>query len=122
MQVLEGTIETMKLDVYGFANFDLEAARAAVKLAFGVRLVLHDSLYRGGDYYLLRFRAFEEIVLHLQTNVDLLHAPGDLPEEQWAEPEFPHIRTLLYVEAEDKNGELRHKALCIKHLEFLSSR
>jgi hypothetical protein len=83
-------------DLYGFRQPELESARSLVELALGVKLSPHDSLYRGGNYYLLKEVGAELI---LQRNYDLL-------DKDLAEPEYPDTRVLLYVDGRGRAEEI----------------
>ncbi len=74
--------------LFGFREGSLAELAAAVGSAAGIHFALHDSLYRGGDYY--RHESDGEQVF-LQNNVDAL-AEGRPVEE-----EFPDFPFLLYV-------------------------
>jgi hypothetical protein len=75
--------------LYGFENGSLDVLAHEVERCFGVHLQLHDSLWRGGDYY--RYDSTSEILI-LQVNSD-----GAASNEP-AEEAFPGYRFLLYVE------------------------
>lgn len=82
--------------LYGFAELDLEGARSLLERALEVELRPHDSLYRGGDYYLLKEPDAELI---LQQNYDCL-------DDDLAESDFPAARVLLYVDGERRAQEI----------------
>ena len=82
--------------LYGFAELDLEGARSLVERALEVELQPHDSLYRGGDYYLLKEKDADII---LQQNYDCL-------DHELAESNFPSARVLLYVDGERRAEEI----------------
>jgi len=84
-------------DLYGFKHDNLEAARIAVEQALGIRLVAHESLYLGGDYYRLGSMREEHFIL--RRNIDLL-------DNEPAELEFPEAGILLYVEGTKRSEEL----------------
>jgi cytosine/adenosine deaminase-related metal-dependent hydrolase len=74
-------------DLYGWRGLNLQVARLRVEAALGVTLELHDSIYRGGDYYRTGPKFGESFIL--QTNREL---------EELMEPSFPEHDVLLYVD------------------------
>jgi hypothetical protein len=84
-------------DLYGFSTDDLEATRLAIEQALGIRLVAHESLYLGGDYYRLGHGDEEQFVL--RRNIDLLDAEP-------AELKFPQARILFYVNETERSEEI----------------
>jgi hypothetical protein len=105
-------------DIYGFEHADLEAARAAVESALGVRMQGHDSVYLG-EYY--RGSVASGAALQLRRNRDPMHdVERDPPEEASAEPQFAATPLLLYVsglDAEALRETLLHRAAGIAFLQ-----
>jgi len=85
-------------DLYGFSTDGLEATRLAIEQALGIRLVAHESLYLGGDYYRLGRGHEEQFVL--RRNIDLLDAEP-------AELKFPQARILFYVNETERPEEIQ---------------
>jgi hypothetical protein len=89
--------------LFGFKDHPIEALKSAVSIALGITLELHDSLWRGGDYYGYEHGAES---IFLERNND-----GGQPEEP-AEEDFPDYPVLLYVETEQGgNGASRTAAV-----------
>src|SRR5689334_6793888 len=74
--------------LFGIAGNDLEAARARVEHVLGIKMELHDSGYRRGDYYRLGDVGGEQFIL--QRNFD--EAEGE-----WTEPGCKEFGLLLYA-------------------------
>lgn len=79
-----------KSNLFGAAAQELDAARAAVENALGAVMEMHESEYRGGDYFLLEK---EGAKLVLQTN--FTEDDGEVTEA-----EYPDAGVLLYVDGE----------------------
>lgn len=84
-------------DLYGLSTDDLEAARLAVEQALGIKLVAHESLYFGGDYYRLGRGREEHLIL--RRNKDSFDAEP-------AELKFPQARILFYVDGTERSEEI----------------
>jgi hypothetical protein len=78
--------------LFGFVAGTLESITSEVGIALGVKFQLHDSQFRGGDYY--RFESGPELYI-LQRNND-----GGSPDEP-AEEEFGNYPVLLYLETQE---------------------
>jgi hypothetical protein len=78
--------------LFGFVAGTLESISSEVSMALGVKFHLHDSQFRGGDYY--RFESGRELYI-LQRNND-----GGSPDER-AEEEFGNYPILLYIETQE---------------------
>jgi hypothetical protein len=50
-------------DLYGFARGDLAAIRSEIEACLDIQMVLHDSSFRAGDYYLARFSQTRSLIL-----------------------------------------------------------
>jgi hypothetical protein len=83
--------------LYGFTGLALEKARELVEHALKVKLHAHESFYHGGDYYRLEQ---EDVTLILQRNYDCID------DEDFAEPEFPNVEVLLYLDGCERAMEL----------------
>jgi hypothetical protein len=75
-------------DMYGFGEADREQLRGLIESALGIQMEAHESLYRGGDYYLATLPG--GIQLSLDRNLDLYD--GSPRYEEW-----PEVATLLLV-------------------------
>jgi len=82
--------------LYGFDELDIEKAKSLIEGVLEVVLSPHDSLYRGGNYYLLK-EANAELIL--QRNYDCL-------DQDLAEAEFPEAGVLLYLDGNDRAEEI----------------
>jgi hypothetical protein len=80
-------------DLYGFSSDDLGVLAGIIARSQGIRFSPHESLYHGGNYYLGEDEN-NSVSFRLQGNRDLLESE---PEDSWAEPEFTHYPSLLYV-------------------------
>jgi hypothetical protein len=74
--------------LFGFDTADIKAARRQVERKLNCQMAAHESLFLGGDYFILGSHASDEHVL-LRNNVDLL---DETPEER----DFPGFPILLY--------------------------
>ena len=83
--------------LFGFGADDLQAAREAVEAALGIRMVLHESSFRG-EYFVFGDAGSEHFVL--QTNFDDV-------EGEWAESAFPNYGILLYANETNRGPEIR---------------
>jgi hypothetical protein len=79
---------TVAVDLYAVPAPDLESARQLLEEILGVAMELHDSSWRGGDYY-LGFR-FPNETFTLQRN--------RLNANEPAEEEHPDVDVILYAE------------------------
>lgn len=79
-----------KSNLFGVAAIDLDAARASVEHVLSAVMEMHESEYRGGDYFLLEK---EGAKLVLQTN--FTEDDGEVTEA-----EYPDAGILLYVDGE----------------------
>jgi hypothetical protein len=83
--------------LYGIIVDDLETAKAVTERALHVSMQLHESGYRGGDYYHLVQSDKEEFIL--QRN---LHPV----EQEWIEPDFTDAPFLLYIDNTNRPDEI----------------
>ena len=83
-------------ELYGIECDNLETAREIIEQLLDVKLVAHESLYYGGDYY---YGVMQEESYTLQWNFDLID--GEL-----AEADFKEWGILLYVEGTLRPQEL----------------
>jgi len=77
--------------LYGFAEGSFEELAHEIERAFNIQFVLHESAWRGGDYY--RYQTDSEQII-LQMNRD----DGEIAETAFAA--FP---VLLYVEGDARS-------------------
>jgi hypothetical protein len=75
-----------------------EADRHLIERALDVSFELHESLYRGGDYWLARLPGEED--MRIRKNVDLVWSPGHPEDERFAYPQHADHALLLEVESE----------------------
>ncbi len=100
-----------RFDLYGACGGSLEEVRLRVQHGLDRDFVLHESGYRGGEY----FRAAgppEEVLL--QTN-----APDE--EGYYPEPEFREWPILVYINDSQRWGELDRRIAEIHSLVLLRS-
>jgi len=98
--------------LFGFPTGSIAATVNSVSSALGVDFATHDSLWRGGEYYI--YEAGSEKII-IQRNNDG-GPPGDPAEEA-----FPSYPLLMYVES--AHGEDRTEQLlkCSSHPVLLRS-
>lgn len=82
--------------LYGRRTGDIHGRAREIEAALGIGLELHDSLFRGGDYYRNPHGEYEII---LQENFPD-HYDGEL-----AEPDHPDHALLLYANGSDGRYE-----------------
>lgn len=87
---------TEAMDLYAAPTSDLEGARQLLEDKLKVTLTLHDSSWRGGDYY-LGFGIDNERFT-LQRN--------RLGNTEAAEEEFPDIDVILYLESTTRSSKI----------------
>jgi len=85
------------MDTYGSRDMNLDSIRRAIETALGVEFHLHDSLYRGGDYYRCEDTPPERFIL--QRNHDLL-------DDEPAERDYSEYPVILYVEETARSSEI----------------
>jgi hypothetical protein len=98
--------------LFGFRSGALAAAADAVARSLGVTFELHDSVWRGGDYY-VHEAGSEKIII--QRNND--GGPATEP----AEEDFPDYPVLVYVETERPEPVMEQMRKCLPHPEVLRS-
>jgi len=74
--------------LFGIEGDDLEAARARIEHALRIKMDLHESGYRCGEYYRLGDVGREHFIL--QKNFDEI-------EEDWTEPGCKNYGLLFYA-------------------------
>ena len=84
--------------LFGFPDEDLQTTREAVEAALGIRMVLHESSYRCGDYFRSGDVGSEHFIL--QKNFDDV-------EGEWMDPTFPDCGILLYANETNRGPEIR---------------
>lgn len=86
-----------RYDLYGVHADDVRDARVKVESALGIRMVPHESSYRGGEYFRIGNVDNENFIL--QSNYDS-------GEDEWAEPMHTNYPVLLYVSETDRDLEI----------------
>ena len=101
--------------LYGFSDVDLDKARSLVESALGVDFYPHDSIYRGGNYYLVKEDGAELI---LQLNFDCV-------DNDLAETEFSSASVLLYLDGKERAGQIAElidaripRAVLLRHADY----
>lgn len=89
--------------LFGFPVGSISATVDSVSSALGIRFELHDSLFRGGDYYVYEADC-EKIII--QRNND-----GGPPEEP-AEEAFPSYPLLMYVDTAHREQRIEQLLKC----------
>jgi len=79
--------------LFGIDGDDLHGARSRIERALGIRMELHESGYRCGEYYRLGDVGAEHFIL--QKNLDDV-------EGEWTEPGCMDSGLLLYVNETDR--------------------
>ena len=79
-----------------------ESDRHLIEQALGVRFEPHESLYRGGDYWLAWLPGGRE--MRIRRNVDLLWSPGDPEDEQFTYPQYAAHALLLEVDSDSPDA------------------
>lgn len=77
-----------------------ELDRHLIEEALGVRFDPHESLYRGGDYWLARLPGGKD--MRLRKNVGLVWSRGDPEDERFAYPQHAEHALLLEVESDSR--------------------
>jgi hypothetical protein len=85
--------------LFGIVGENLDTARQAVEAALGIRMVLHDSMYLGGDYFRFDSSDAEEFIL--QNNFNTF-------EDEWTEPAHSSYKVLLYASRTTRGAEIRN--------------
>jgi hypothetical protein len=76
--------------VYGSLSSDLAQVTEALARVLGVEFTLHNSMYRGGDYY--RYESEGGGVVRVERNHDLI-------DDEPAASQWPEISVLIYLDA-----------------------
>lgn len=84
-------------DLYGFKDRNLEDARQAIEDALGIKFASHESLYLAGEYF--RYGTGDDEHYILRRNLD----PFD---GEPAEPSFPGMNILLYINKTERSSEI----------------
>lgn len=87
-------------DLYGFSSNTIAEVRAAVEQVANAVLAVHDSSYRGGEYYRVK-NGDEEIILQ-RNKID---------DEDWAEEHFKEYPLILYIARTERGDELKNDLL-----------
>jgi hypothetical protein len=88
----------MYSDLYGFEAQEIDQIAEQLSKALGIAFGLHESSYRGGDYYRHGMPGEEELIL--QRNWDTV-------ENEPIETTFANYPVLLYVGPTARSGELQ---------------
>jgi hypothetical protein len=83
-------------DLYGFESRELDEIATRLSETLSITWGLHESSYRGGDYYGFGSPGHEEFIL--QRNLEL--------DDELMEPEFSKYPILLYVARTERSEEL----------------
>jgi hypothetical protein len=103
---------TETYEVYGSKGLTLPELRDAIEQALGIRFRLHESLYKGGDYFRVGEWGGEEIVVQLNR----FEFEG---EDEIAEAGFPEYPVILSIEWTRRGHELQQRLATIAGLDFL---
>lgn len=87
-------------DIYGFVNVTMAEVKAGVEAAANTVLAVHDSSYRGGEYY--RVKTGDEEIILQQNKIE---------HDEWAEEEFKEFPMILYIARTERGDELKNKVL-----------
>jgi hypothetical protein len=99
-------------DLYGAMNFSMNELRGEVEKVVGIKFDLHDSAYRGGEYFRAGALGGEEFVIQLNH----FEFEG---EPEIAEPQYSDYPVILQVAWTERGDDLRKKLRDIAGLEFL---
>jgi hypothetical protein len=83
--------------LFGIQGDDLYAARSRIEDALGIKMTLHESSYRGGEYFRMGDIGAEHFIL--QKNFDE-------SEGEWTEPRCKDCGVLLYANETDRSAAL----------------
>lgn len=86
----------MTEDLYAAPASDLEVARRLIEGKLQISLVLHESSWRGGDYFF--GHGIGDETFTLQRN--------QLGNVGAAEEKFPHVDVILYIECTQRSSDL----------------
>ena len=98
--------------LFGFPAGSIAATVDSVSAALGVNFEIHDSLWRGGEYYV--YEAGSEKII-IQRNND-----GGPPEEP-AEEAFPSYPLLMYMDSAHRKERTEQLLKCSSHPVLLRS-
>lgn len=103
---------TQCYDLYGSRTLSVPELRDAGEGVLGLRFILHESAYRGGEYFRAGDPGGEEFVIQLNSfEFD--------NEEEISEPEYADYPVILWIAWTERGDELRKKLNAIPGLEFL---
>jgi hypothetical protein len=103
-------------DLYGSKSLSIAQLRAAVEAALAAPFVLHDSSYRGGDYFFAGDLRGETLVV--QRN----RIAGSGEDIEFAKPAFADYAVILEVNASTRSDQIRTRLAEIQGLDFLLRR
>jgi hypothetical protein len=100
-------------DLYGTRNLSTSELRQKAEKILGVKFNLHDSAYRGGEYFRAgELGGGEEFVIQLNN----FKFAG---ESETAEPDYPEYPVILQISWTERGDELRNELSGIVGLTFL---
>ncbi len=99
-------------DLYGSHSLSLVELREAAEGCLGIRFTLHDSIYRGGDYFRSGDIGGEEFVIQL-NRFEYEN------EEEIAEPAYADYLVIFRIGWTERGDELREKLRKVPGLDFL---
>jgi hypothetical protein len=100
-------------DLYGAVNFYMDELRIEVEKALSIRFELHDSMYKGGDYYRAGSPGDNESIVIQRNKFELFD------EEETAEPLYASYPVIMQI-AWTRRGDEYHQRLAeINGLDFL---
>lgn len=91
--------------LFGFQEQDIDEVCKRVEQALGIRMEARESFFHGGDYCRYSGEGHGELILQMNR---------DLVDDTLAEPDFPDVTMLLYVDGTLWGAEIE-KALA-KHI------
>lgn len=97
-------------DLYGVFVNSIEEARSLVERVIGLEFHLHESSYRGGDYFRLHDVGREHFIL--QRNYDKF-------EREWFEQEYREAPFILYVNDTQRSDELHEVLTALPNIRLL---
>jgi len=103
-------LNSKRFDLYGWRAMPLPQACALIARALGVEFELHESGYRGGDYYRSARHERPEVIVQPNFEDD---------EGYLSEGRFADYETLVYING--SNDEVATTLASIEGLDFLRS-
>ena len=100
-------------DLYGAMSLSMKELCIKVEKVLSIKFDLHDSMYRGGDYYRAGLLGSNEEIA-IQLNRFVLY-----DEEETAEPSYSEYPVILRIAWTQRGDEYRRKLNEIEGLDFL---